>query len=937
MLSINGTTAYNTANIEGRTFTDSNADVEKLKFDTQAISFNDVTNTTNIDSNLAVTGTSTFNDVTINGALVGDLDVSGNFGVTGDLLIYDKRATPKPYIFSTDTANHLKLTYQPATINYTILDCSFNNFGDSELYLRRTTHATNGIEIDNYANVADTKKLYLGGTSTGSQIFHTNATKTLQVEAGASNSTMRLRTNDAIGVPIDVTLTPNTVTIPQTLSIPSYGNVTNTLDTINAKLTDVSYDAGTDTTSVSGNASVTGTTNLLGNTTIGTLSYGLFFQRNGNQGLAGSTYSAYTQGTLEIWYKNVGTNANNQFIFGVQNSFLILLTSGNYLSTYDYGAGVARTTATRLIDGGWHHLALVFELGVTNGTKLYYDGAPVLTTTISATTPGDLFLGNNYTTPASSAGAVQGILDEARIWNVKRTDAEILANYKSVITSATGLTGSWLMNDLGSLSTANAVSGAPAFTYTVGQAIPIWTYGRQTATLNATGEINTTNIDALNLTLGPTTTYNQNIQLKMDGLFLLGNRASNNIAGRAMNIHDTNALINISRYSDGGQPGFELQNWNPSTNALRNTVLFLGGGSGATGDATLRVSGVNSYYTTPTLFSMQIPAEVLVANTFSITGNTPTFRIRNNVAGKFVDYLFNQSAGAYNGLVQAGDNVMVANGGAVDTNALTLCTYNSNSVGIRMNSTAMTIGGNTTFTANSNVNQSGTGIISQTGTGTNALKSTTFAGNVTINGTLDYDGEPKAYYPTMNLSEDLSFMGYTRSGLMPKCMNCDLATTNGYSSTNQNRNNVMMGIVKVFKGTTYTGVVGWYAGGSLPGVNDPSLRVALYNVGTSPTKIAENTSPQTITGSSLNWRAFPFSTTWTADATKWVCVMAVSTNFDILTQKLDLNTANWLYSSGGVGKIDLVACYYTGFAGTFPATFSATPIAYGSKFILGLY
>lgn len=54
MLSITGTTNYSTANIEGRTFTDTSADVEQLKFDTQAITYNDITDTTNIDGNLTI-------------------------------------------------------------------------------------------------------------------------------------------------------------------------------------------------------------------------------------------------------------------------------------------------------------------------------------------------------------------------------------------------------------------------------------------------------------------------------------------------------------------------------------------------------------------------------------------------------------------------------------------------------------------------------------------------------------------------------------------------------------------------------------------------------------------------------------------------------------------------------------------------------------------
>lgn len=943
MLSINGTTAYNTANIEGRTFTDSNADVEKLKFDTQAISFNDVTNTTNIDSNLAVTGLTTLQDITVNGSLVGDFDVSGNFSASGnistngDVMIYDKRATPKPYIFATDADNHLKLTYQPATLNYTIMDCSFNNFGDSELYLRRKTHATNGLEIDNYANVADTKKLYLGGTSTGSEIFHTNSTNTLHIEAGASNSIMTLRTNNNSGIGTDVTINTSTFSIPQTLSIPSYSNVTSTLDTINAKLTDVSYNGVTYNTNISGNFSISGNENLTANMGSAT-AYGLEFSRNGNRVLGDTTYSAYTQGTIEIWYKNRGSIANAQYIFGVENAFNILLIGTNILATSDFGGGTFRASSTYITDEKWHHLALVFDLTTPSSSTLYYDGLPVLSNvTTTATTPGILYIGSL----GGSSTSVQGEVDEARIWNVKRTDAEILANYKATLTSATGLTGSWLMNEGTGTSLANSVSGAPSLSFWA-TVSPIWSYGRDAVTLNALGQANMTFIKARNMILGEGTTYNPGISvdLKMTGKILMGDRANLNLAPRAMNIHDTNALINISRYSNS-QPGFELQNYDPTTNTVRNTVLFLGGGSTTTANAILRLGTVDAYYATPTLFSTTIPAEVNIPSTFSISGTTPTFRIRNNVTStRYIDYIFNHTGAIYNSLVQTGDITMIAQSSTGANNSvLTICPWSSNGIGIRMTGTTMTIGGNTDFTSNSNVTQSGSGIISQSGTGTNALKSTDFTGNVTISGTLDYSGEPKAYFPTMNISEDLSFLGSSRSEVMPKCMNCDLATSNVYSSTSQARNLVMMGIVKVFKGTTYTGVVGFYSGNPIPGGANPTVRVALYNVGTSPSKLAENTTAQTITGGGVGVtiKSIPFASTWTADATKWVCVMAVSTNQDIQTAKFDLSSPNWTYTSGGAGKIDLVACYYTGFAGTFPTTFTATPTAYGSKYILGLY
>jgi len=51
------------------------------------------------------------------------------------------------------------------------------------------------------------------------------------------------------------------------------------------------------------------------------------------------------------------------------------------------------------------------------------------------------------TSAGSAAGFFQGRIDEVRIWNVARTDAEISGNMDQEITSATGLIGRWGMNE----------------------------------------------------------------------------------------------------------------------------------------------------------------------------------------------------------------------------------------------------------------------------------------------------------------------------------------------------------------------------------------------------------------------------------------------------------------------------------------------------------
>ncbi|MBL0200959.1 MAG: hypothetical protein IPP81_12755 [Chitinophagaceae bacterium] len=55
-------------------------------------------------------------------------------------------------------------------------------------------------------------------------------------------------------------------------------------------------------------------------------------------------------------------------------------------------------------------------------------------------------------------------MDELRVWNVVRTDAEIFAGYNAELTSGTGLVSRWGFNDGSGTSAVNSIAGAPAAT-----------------------------------------------------------------------------------------------------------------------------------------------------------------------------------------------------------------------------------------------------------------------------------------------------------------------------------------------------------------------------------------------------------------------------------------------------------------------------------------
>lgn len=239
MLSINGTTNYSTARIDGKIIIDQSAEIAQLQFDTQAISYNDVTNTTNIDSNVSITGATQFV-----GGLQGPLDISGNVSLKGDLVIYDKTSpTPNPYTLKTQAQN-FEFHYNNGT-DYTIYDVSMNT--TPQMNWNYPMRFKNLCYFYNNAYMDDGKSLFLGGNMTGTlgaRLTYSTTTKILNILSGTSigsQTSIYLQTNDSVGTPYIITIDPTTVTLPQNLSIPSYSNVTTALNTLYTRTTNQSW------------------------------------------------------------------------------------------------------------------------------------------------------------------------------------------------------------------------------------------------------------------------------------------------------------------------------------------------------------------------------------------------------------------------------------------------------------------------------------------------------------------------------------------------------------------------------------------------------------------------------------------------------------------------------------------------------------------------
>ncbi len=132
-------------------------------------------------------------------------------------------------------------------------------------------------------------------------------------------------------------------------------------------------------------------------------------------------------GTAEAWIKtsNAGTGARE--IVGKLGAYAIYL-QGNVLATYDWTTSTEYSTGIKLADSTWHHVAVTFQSGVANGTKIYADGVLRGTATITVSDQSSpLLLGNE----SGSSKYFTGSIDDAAVYGSALTASQIRSHYNS--------------------------------------------------------------------------------------------------------------------------------------------------------------------------------------------------------------------------------------------------------------------------------------------------------------------------------------------------------------------------------------------------------------------------------------------------------------------------------------------------------------------------
>ena len=127
----------------------------------------------------------------------------------------------------------------------------------------------------------------------------------------------------------------------------------------------------------------------------------------------------------------------------------------------------------------WTHVAVTYE-PVSAVLKLYINGVrDTIKDLGSNKIPADVSIqpaaiGSALNSTNAPAGFFNGEIDEARIWNVARTDSDIARNYRSELTSGTGLVARYGMNENGGTVAANSITTASNGTLVNN---PLWTTG----------------------------------------------------------------------------------------------------------------------------------------------------------------------------------------------------------------------------------------------------------------------------------------------------------------------------------------------------------------------------------------------------------------------------------------------------------------------------
>ena len=176
---------------------------------------------------------------------------------------------------------------------------------------------------------------------------------------------------------------------------------------------------------------------------------GLSFDGTNDQVTLSSTINNTigNSGTLEAWIRTSNAGSGLRALVNRPGCYALFLVD-NKLTSYNYSGngsvGATTYNGATLNDNQWHHVALTFQIGVTNGTQLYLDGQPVAN-------PITQFILSNQTAPFvlgfnSNSQYYGGLMDRVKIWGRVLTPQEITDSYNCIVVTDTNLIANYNFN-----------------------------------------------------------------------------------------------------------------------------------------------------------------------------------------------------------------------------------------------------------------------------------------------------------------------------------------------------------------------------------------------------------------------------------------------------------------------------------------------------------
>ena len=174
-----------------------------------------------------------------------------------------------------------------------------------------------------------------------------------------------------------------------------------------------------------------------------------------------------------------GSNVDMNYFLGIDAATGVLVADFEDTAT---GGNHPVSGVTPVTPGRWQHAAATYDVS-TNTWRLYLNGVLDQTLTLNAafTPRADSIqhaaIGSALTSAGAAAGFFAGHIDEVRIWNVVRTDAEIASGMNVEIAADAGLLGRWGLDDATGTVAADSSGNNVHGTLTPAANPPVWVAG----------------------------------------------------------------------------------------------------------------------------------------------------------------------------------------------------------------------------------------------------------------------------------------------------------------------------------------------------------------------------------------------------------------------------------------------------------------------------